>query len=73
MPYQTYRIAFRKRWPNHTPHDTRHTFATIAARSGMDSNAVKRIMGHVIADITQGVYTHMTVEDLARELSKFRP
>lgn len=71
--YANYRLNFKKRWPNHTAHDTRHTFATIAARSGMDANAIKRIMGHALPDITQGVYTHMTVEDLAVELSKFRP
>lgn len=71
--YQTYLIRFKERWPNHTPHDTRHTFATFAARSGMDAYIVKRIMGHVVADITAGVYTHRSVEDLIREMTKFRP
>jgi integrase len=39
----------------------------------MDAYIVKRIMGHVVADITAGVYTHRSVEDLIREMTKFHP
>ena len=31
---------------------------------------MKRIVGHEIADITEKVYTHRTVEDLKREMEK---
>lgn len=55
----------------HTPHDTRHTFASIAHKCDMDQLAVKRIMGHFVSDLTQAVYTHLDESFLIRELRKF--
>lgn len=55
----------------HTPHDTRHTFASYAHKSGMDQLAVKRILGHYVSDITQAVYTHLDEVFLIREMMKF--
>lgn len=57
--------------PNHTPHEMRHTFATYARRSGMDPMIVKKIMGHAITDLTEGVYTHLDPLTLCKEMSKF--
>lgn len=54
----------------HRPHETRHTFITLADRYGMDFYTCKRLIGHTIADITKGVYTHETVDDLREELEK---
>lgn len=57
----------------HTPHDTRHSFATYSKRSGLDSLAVKRIMGHKTErDVTEDVYTHTDDVFLRREMEKFR-
>lgn len=55
----------------HTPHDTRHTFATVAHSCGMSPLAIKKIMGHSIPDMTEAVYTHPDEGFLIREMSKF--
>lgn len=47
---------------NHKPHDCRVTFATMYKHA--DPTAVKLIMGHRIDDITKGVYTKYTPEEL---------
>ena len=36
----------------------------------MNEYILKMIVGHEIADITEKVYTHRTVEDLKREMEK---
>ena len=43
---------------NHLPHDTRHTFISLAKESGIDEYLLKIIVGHSIQDITERVYTH---------------
>lgn len=47
---------------NHTPHDCRVTFAT--RYKNADPTAIKLIMGHEITDITKGVYTKYTPNEL---------
>lgn len=54
----------------HTPHDTRHTFATYAKQCRLDPMIIKRLIGHKINDVTEGVYTHVTVEQLRTEIEK---
>lgn len=49
---------------DHSPHDTRHTFASLLDRAGANKVCIKKLMGHSIQDITDGVYTHKTLEDL---------
>ena len=58
----------------HTPHDTRHTFASNAKMCHMDEYARKLIMGHAIpkANVTDSVYTHVSDEWLAEEMRKYR-
>ena len=55
----------------HTPHDIRHTFATFAYKSGLTSLATKRIMGHIVKDITQAVYTHTDEAYLTAQMQKY--
>lgn len=55
---------------DHLPHDGRHTFATYADKAEINPNMVKRIMGHSINDITQGVYTHKDAADLVEAVNK---
>lgn len=43
--------------PDHLPHDTRYTCATLMHRAKVDLLTRKRILGHVVKDITEGVYT----------------
>ena len=38
----------------------------------MDVTIVKLIMGHAVGDITHGRCTHITAEDLRREMQKYR-
>lgn len=67
--YDYYRLWLAKH--GHTPHDTRHTFATYALKSNMHPLAVKRIMGHTVKDITESVYTHLDEPFLIREMQKY--
>lgn len=54
----------------HTMHDTRYTFATLAKECNVKPTAVKKIMGHRINDLTDDVYTHESVEYLKSEIEK---
>lgn len=50
--------------PDHLPHDTRYTCATMMHRAKVDLLTRKRILGHVVTDITEGVYTDTADADL---------
>ena len=67
----------------HNPHDGRYTFASMADNVGMNPTCLKIIMGHATTDqdrmnfktrtgqdITKGVYTQKTMEELLREVNK---
>lgn len=58
--------------PEHRPHDCRKQFITVAKNLGVDEYAIKRIVGHRIADITEHVYTERTAEWLHKEISKIK-
>lgn len=55
---------------DHKPHDTRHTFATLGHRYNLDELTLKKIMGHTPDSITHRVYTHISIEDMKREIEK---
>lgn len=63
---------FDKYEEKYVPHDLRHTFSTNAKRCKMDELARKLIMGHAIKDLTDRVYTHYQLEDLQKEMKKYR-
>lgn len=54
----------------HLPHDTRHTFATLADKYKLNDNITKKIIGHKIEDITKGLYTHYELSELITEIDK---
>lgn len=54
----------------HKPHDCRHTFASRGDSFGMNKLCIKKIMGHAISDITDGVYTHKDIDELVAEANK---
>lgn len=56
---------------NHTPHDTRHTFASVADKYGVNKVALKRILGHTLSDITDH-YTHKDLCELLHEVNKIK-
>lgn len=71
MSYNTY---LSDRWNplmdqlklKHKPHDCRHTFATLMDNAGANKLSIKKIMGHDIPDVTDGVYTHKSIDELIK-------
>lgn len=55
---------------NHRPHDPRKFFVTEAKRNNVDEYAIKRLVGHLIEDITENVYTERDIEWLRSEIEK---
>lgn len=55
---------------HHTPHDTRHTFSRLCDKYGVRENDKKRMLGHIIGDVTNDVYGHRDLEDLRAEIEK---
>lgn len=53
-------------------YDLRHMCATLHHAAGADPLAVALLLGHSVKGTTQGVYTHPSIEYLARELSKWK-
>ncbi len=68
----TYSI-FKKRWNdlnlNHSPHECRHTFASLMDSAGANKVSTKKIMGHTTQDMTDGVYTHKTINELIKAVN----
>ena len=67
--HTTYITYFQKILPNHTPHDTRHTFMTLMAEAEVDNRIIKAIVGHAPTDVT-GQYTHFSLETLIEAVNK---
>ena len=67
---------FRARFDNvmdttnchHTPHECRHTCATMLDNAGANDTAVKRILGHASQGVTKGVYTHKSLHELKKAI-----
>lgn len=57
---------------NHRTHDCRKTFVTMAKRANVDEYAIKRIIGHQIADLTERVYTDRSIAWLREEIEKIK-
>jgi integrase len=53
-------------FPRVTPHDLRHTAASLAVSSGANVKAVQRMLGHASASMTLDVYTDLFEDDLDR-------
>ena len=50
--------------PGLTPHDLRHTAASLAVQAGANVKAVQRMLGHASAAMTLDVYTSLFNDDL---------
>ena len=59
----------QKIFPDHTPHDTRHTFMSLMAEAKVDDRIVKAIVGHKPTDVTEH-YTHFSLETLLDAVNK---
>lgn len=51
-------------FPTITPHDLRHTAASLAVSAGANVKAVQRMLGHAKASMTSDVYADLFDEDL---------
>lgn len=59
--------------PLHFRHyDLRHSCATLHRRAGADPLAIQILLGHAPESLTDSVYTHLTLEDVRREINKLR-
>lgn len=68
LSYSKYMEVFRKCLyecgMHHLPHDGRHTFITLMDNLNVNSNVIKKIVGHSSQDITSAVYTHKSLDVL---------
>ena len=58
--------------PNHRLHDCRKQFVTMAKQYNVDEYAIKYMVGHTIADITEKVYTQRELSWLRDEIEKIK-
>ena len=56
--------AVDETFPTITPHDLRHTAASLAVSARANVKAVQRMLGHAKASMTLDVYTDLFDEDL---------
>lgn len=56
----------------HKPHDGRKHFITMCKKYDVDEYAIKRMVGHRIADLTEAVYTERPIEWLKSEMAKIK-
>lgn len=76
-PCPTY-DSFRRLWDRamkavsmkHTPHECRHTLATLLDRADVNETTVRMILGHARQGVTKGVYTHKTLADLKKAIDR---
>ena len=52
--------------PRITPHELRHTAASLAVQSGANVKAIQRMLGHSSAAMTLDVYADLFDDDLDR-------
>lgn len=53
-----------------TPHNCRHTCATLLAKAGASTKEIQLIMGHAEYSTTAQTYTHLDIEDLKNAMKK---
>ena len=73
--YSTYSDQFHRTLDHlnitgHTPHDPRVFFITTCKNCEVNEYAIKKIVGHAIADITEGIYTKRDDSWLIKEADK---
>lgn len=68
MKYTTYESGLKKY--NHNPHDTRHTFISLMTEAQIDKRILKKIVGHSTEDVTENVYTHISLETMLEAVNR---
>jgi len=54
---------------NHTPHECRHTTATLLDKYGANPITIKKILGHSTQDLTSSVYIHKNLAELKKAIN----
>lgn len=54
----------------HTPHECRHTLASMLDSADVNRTVIKLILGHSLEGVTERVYTHKSVRELLRAIDK---
>lgn len=74
MPYDGFRRRFdavmKIHGMHHTPHECRHTCASMLDSAGVNDTVIKMILGHARRGVTKGVYTHKTLLELRKAVDK---
>lgn len=72
LTYHQYRTRFDSVMAaskcKHTPHECRHTCATMLDNAGANETAIKRILGHASQGVTKRVYTHKSLHELKKAI-----
>lgn len=68
-PHTSYWSAFKVIFPNHKPHDTRHTFISLMTEAGVDKRILQKIVGHKPKDVTEH-YTHISLEAMLEAVNQ---
>lgn len=72
LSYHRFRAKFDKVMKttscHHTPHECRHTCASLLDDAGANDTAVKRILGHASQGVTKSVYTHKSLHELKKAI-----
>lgn len=55
-----------------SPYDCRHTFATLAKKSGVDPQTLRRMLGHASLHTTDKYYTHLDADDILQEVQHIK-
>lgn len=53
-----------------TPHSTRHTFASLAVRAGIQPEVLQKLIGHAKYETTADIYVHDNIDQLKDGISK---
>ena len=67
--HTSYWMAFKMIFPNHKPHDTRHTFISLMTEAGGDQRILQAIVGHRPQNVTE-LYTHISLETMLEAVNK---
>jgi len=57
----------------HTPHECRHTLASMLDAADINRTVTRLILGHALQGVTERVYTHKTIRDLLKAIDKVCP
>lgn len=63
-----YNRTFKEELPTITPHVCRHSYCTNRVRDGVSPNTLQRLMGHEDIRTTLQYYTHLSYEDVEKEM-----